>query len=245
MPKPGRSCAPKPCRRSRSEARQGAGNCPARPGPARRGPAARRSAVRSSGASAARAGGGRETGKTDSTTVEITCGCRRMTDRARHFAKFWKQIEKNDKVLSVYGGSVLRIEKNGKVRRAGRSSRAFVAHGQTLRLSRGNAMVVRVIWPTFGKSRKTTKSYPSTWHQFCESRKTANFDAPVGLLERVSRTGSKYDSLEEAQWPYASFCQLSENRGKRQSPIRLRGISWGSVNVCLHSFQHNSVPTGG
>ena len=167
----------------------------------------------------------------------------------------------------------------------------------------------RVILPTFvNKSRKTTKSYPSTGDQFCESRKTAKFHAPVGLLGRLSRTGSnydsleetqwscasygqlsenrgkrlspirlrgissanrekrqsstrrsvfsgqlvsasrktnKYDSLEEAQWPYASFCQLSENRGKRQSPIRLRGISWGSVNVCLHSFQHNSVPTGG
>ena len=118
---PARSCAPKPCRRSRSEARQGAGNCPARPGPALR------SAVRSRPGPA---GPGRETGKTDSTTVEITCACRRMTDRARHFANFWKQIEKNDKVLSVYGGSVLRIEKNGKVRRAGRSSRACVAHGE-------------------------------------------------------------------------------------------------------------------
>ena len=211
----------------------------ARRAPARPGAALPRGEVRSG---PARPSGGRETGKTASTMVEITCGCRRMTDRARHFAKFWKQIEKNDKVLSVYGGSVLRIEKNGKVRRAGRSSRAFVAHGQSLRLSRGNAMVVRVIWPTFGKSRKTTKSYPSTWHQFCESRKTANFDAPVGLLERVSRTGSKYDSLEEAQWPYASFCQLSENRGKRQSPIRLRGISWGNENFCLNLFQQSSVP---
>ena len=32
---PARSCAPKPCRRSRSEARPGAGNCPAWPGAAR------------------------------------------------------------------------------------------------------------------------------------------------------------------------------------------------------------------
>ena len=133
-----RSCAPKPGRipktgrRSLAEARPGrvrrslaAGRVPkpgrapvtARRGPARRGPA--------------RAGGGRKTGKTDSTTVEITCACRQMTDRARRFANFWKQIEKNDdKVLSVYGGSVLRIEKNGKVRRAGRSSRACVAHGE-------------------------------------------------------------------------------------------------------------------
>ena len=104
-------------------------------------------------------------------------------------------------------------------------------------------MAVRVIWPTFGnKSRKTTKSYPSAGDQFCESRKTAKFDAPVGLLGRVSRTGSNYDSPEEAQWPCASFCQLSENRGKRQSPIRLRGISWGNENFSLNLFQQSSVP---
>ena len=28
------------------------------------------------------------------------------TDRARRLANFWKQIEENDKVRSVYGGSV-------------------------------------------------------------------------------------------------------------------------------------------
>ena len=101
----------------------------------------------------------------------------------------------------------------------------------------------RVVLPTFGnKSRKTTKSYPSTGDQFWESRKTAKFDAPVGLLGRVSRTGSNYDSLEEAQWPCASFCQLSENRWKRQSPIRLRGISWGNENFCFNLFQQSSVP---
>ena len=127
---PARSCAPKPCRRTRSETRPGAGNCPGRPGPA-----ARRGAVRSGRAQRGQAGHGpagreTETGKTDSTTVEITCACRRMTDRTRRFANFWKQIEKNDEVLSVYGGSVLRIEKNVKVRRAGRSSRACVAHGE-------------------------------------------------------------------------------------------------------------------
>ena len=103
-------------------------------------------------------------------------------------------------------------------------------------------MAVRVIWPTFGKSRKTTKSYPSAGDQFYESRKTAKFDAPVGLLGLVSRTGSNYDSPEETQWPCASFCQLSENRGKRQSPIRLRGISWGNENFCLNLFQQSSVP---
>ena len=105
-----------------------------------------------------------------------------MTDRPRRFANFWKQIEKNDKVRSIYRGSVLRIEKNGK------------------------------------------------------------FDAPVGLLGRVSRTGSNYDSLEEAQWPCASFCQLSENRGKRQSPIRLRRISWGNESFCFNLFQQSAVP---
>ena len=160
MPKPG----PVVCDEalSRSEARPG----PARPGPARPGPArpgpARPGPARPD---PARAGGGRETGKTDSTTVEITFACRRMTDLARRFANFWKQIEKNDSVLSVYGGSVLRIEKN------------------------------------------------------------ATFDPPVGLLGRVSRTGSNYDSLKETQWLCASFGQLSENRGKRISHIRLRGIS--------------------
>ena len=86
-------------------------------------------------------------------------------------------------------------------------------------------MAVRVILPTFGKSRKTTKSDPSTGDQFWESRKTAKIDAPVCLLGLVSRTGSNYDSLEETQWPCALFGQLSENRGKRLSPIRLRGIS--------------------
>ena len=107
-PKPGR--VPKPGRRSHAEARPGrvrrslaAGRVP-KPGrapvTARRGPAR---------LGAARAGCGRETGKTDSTTVEITCACRRMTDR--------------------------------------------------------------VVLPTFGKSRKTTKSYPSAGDQFCESRK--------------------------------------------------------------------------
>ena len=31
----------------------------------------------------------------------------KLTDRARPLAKFWKQIEENDKVRSVYGGSVV------------------------------------------------------------------------------------------------------------------------------------------
>ena len=108
-------------------------------------------------------------------------------------------------------------------------------------------MTARVVLPTFGnKSRKTTNSEPSTGDQFWESRETAKFDALVGLLGRVPRTGCNYDSLEETNWPCASSCQLLEtNRGKRQSPTRLRGISWGNVNVCLHSFQQNSVPTGG
>ena len=51
------------------------------------------------------------------------------TDRARRLAKFWKQIEENDKVRSVYGGSVLGIERNGQIRRVGLSSRAYSTHG--------------------------------------------------------------------------------------------------------------------
>ena len=46
-------------------------------------------------------------------------------------------------------------------------------------------MAVRVIWPTFGKSRKTTKSYPSAGDQFYESRKTAKFDAPSVVSTRA------------------------------------------------------------
>ena len=90
---------------------------------------------------------------------------------------------------------------------------------------------MRVVLPSFGnKSRKTTKSDPSTGDQFWESRETAKFDAPVGLLGRIPRTECKYDSLDETNWPCASSCQVLEtNRGKRQSPIRLRGISWGSL----------------
>ena len=136
-PKPGR--VPKPGRRSHAEARPGrvrrslaAGRVP-KPGrapvTARRGPARPVRTARSGPARPGRppgsAGGGRETGKTDSTTVEITCACRRMTGRV---------------VLPTYGNksrkttksdpSVLRIEKNGQDRRAGRSSRACVTHGE-------------------------------------------------------------------------------------------------------------------
>ena len=91
-------------------------------------------------------------------------------------------------------------------------------------------MTGRVVLPTFGnKSRKTTKSEPSTGDTFWESRETAKFDTPFGVLGRVPSTGCNYDPLEETNWPCASSCQLLEtNRGKRQSPTRLRGISWGS-----------------
>ena len=105
---PARSCAPNPWCRSRSEARRAPVTArpgpnrpsPARPGPARPGPArphgevrsgpvrpglARPGPARPGPARPCRppgsAGGGRETGKTDSTTVEITCACRRMTGR--------------------------------------------------------------------------------------------------------------------------------------------------------------------
>ena len=207
-----------------------------------RSPARRRYLPGAARPGTARAGGGRETGKTDSTTVEIVCACRRMTGLTRRFANFWKQIEKNHKVLSVYGGSVLRIEKNAKF------DAPVGLLGRVSRTGSNYDSLEETQWlcASFGqlsqKSRKTTKSYPSAGDQFYESRKTAKFDAPVGLLGRVSRTGSNYDSLEEAQWPCASFCQLSENRGKRQSPIRLRGISWGNENLCLNLFQQSSVP---
>ena len=55
--------------------------------------------------------------------------CMWTNDRARRFAKLWKQIEGNDQVRAVYGGSVLRIERNGQVRRAGRCSRACATRG--------------------------------------------------------------------------------------------------------------------
>ena len=86
LPKPGR--APVTARRAparpgaarpRGEVRSGpAGPSAARPGPAR-------------------AGGGRDTGKTDSTTVEITCACRRMTDRARRLPTFVNKSRKTTK----------------------------------------------------------------------------------------------------------------------------------------------------
>ena len=42
-------------------------------------------------------------------------------------------------------------------------------------------MAVRVILPTSRKSRKTTKSYPSTGDQFCESRKTTKSVPSTGI----------------------------------------------------------------
>ena len=120
---PARSCAPKPCRRSRSEARPAAGNCPARPCPARPGPA--------------RAGGGRETGKTDSTTVEITCACRRMTDRARRFANFWKQIDKKrQSPIRLRGISSANREKRQSSTRRSVFSGVCRARGVSTTLSR-------------------------------------------------------------------------------------------------------------
>ena len=86
-------------------------------------------------------------------------------------------------------------------------------------------MAVRVIWPTFGKSRKTTKSYPSAGDQFYESRKTAKFDAPVGLLGRVSRTGSNYTLPRKPNGRarhFANFRKIEEND-------KVRSIYGGSV----------------
>ena len=66
VPKSGRP----PVTAQRGPARPAALRGGVRSGPAKPGPARPRSA-----------GGGRETGKTDSTTVEITCTCRRLTGR--------------------------------------------------------------------------------------------------------------------------------------------------------------------
>ena len=135
-PKPGR--VPKPGRRSHAEVRPGrvrrslaAGRVPktgrppetARRGPVRRGPA--------------RAGGGRETGKTDSTTLEITCACRRMTDRARRFANFWKQIDKKrQSPIRLRGISSANREKRQSSTRRSVFSGVCRARGVTTTLSR-------------------------------------------------------------------------------------------------------------
>ena len=135
-PKPGR--VPKPGRRSHAEVRPGrvrrslaAGRVPktgrppvtARRGPVRRGPA--------------RAGGGRETGKTDSTTIEITCACRRMTDRARRFANFWKQIDKKrQSPIRLRGISSANREKRQSSTRRSVFSGVCRARGVTTTLSR-------------------------------------------------------------------------------------------------------------
>ena len=169
-PKPGR--VPKPGRRSHAEVRPGrvrrslaAGRVPktgrlpvtARRGPVRRGP------VRHG---PARAGGGRETGKTDSTTIEITCACRRMTDRARRFANFWKQIDKKrQSPIRLRGISSANREKRQSSTRRSVFSGVCRARGVTTTLSRkpnGRA-------PHFAnfrkKAKKTTKSDPSTGDQ--------------------------------------------------------------------------------
>ena len=135
-PKPGR--VPKPDRRSHAKVRPGrvrrslagcrvpkTGRPPvtARRGPVRRGPA--------------RAGGGRETGKTDSTTGEITCACRRMTDRARRFANFWKQIDKKrQSPIRLRGISSANQEKRQSSTRRSVFSGVFRARGVTTTLLR-------------------------------------------------------------------------------------------------------------
>ena len=147
---PACSCAPKPCRRSRSEARPGAGNYPARPGPARPCPGRRRerdgkdglddgrdhlcmysnyrpgasfcqlletnrekrlSPIRLRGISSANRE--KRQSSTRRSVFSGVCRARGVTTtlsrkrngRARHFANF-RKIEENDKVRSVYGGSV-------------------------------------------------------------------------------------------------------------------------------------------
>ena len=110
-----RSCAPKPGRVPKPGRRS--------PVPVKRGPA--------------RAGGGRETGKTDSTTIEITCACRRMTDRARRFANFWKQIDKKrQSPIRLRGISSANREKRQSSTRRSVFSGVCRARGVTTTLSR-------------------------------------------------------------------------------------------------------------
>ena len=99
---PARSCV----RRSLAAGRVATpGRAPvtARRGPARRGAAGAAGPARPHGevrsgrsgrAQRGQAGHGPAGGGTE--TVQITRACRRVTDRARRFATFWKEIEKND-----------------------------------------------------------------------------------------------------------------------------------------------------
>ena len=80
----------------------------------------------------------------------------------------------------------------------------------------------RVVLPTFGnKSRKTTKSYPSTGDQFCESRKTAKFDAPVGFPGRGVTTTLSRKRNGRARH-FANFRKFEEND-------KVRSVYGGSV----------------
>ena len=134
-----RSCAPKPGR----VPKPGRAPVTARRGPARRDPARPHGEVRSGPArpsaarpGPARAGGGRETGKTDSTTVEITCAWRRMTDRARRIANFWKQIEKTTKSYPSTGDQFCESRKTQSSTRRTVFSGVCRARGVTTTLSR-------------------------------------------------------------------------------------------------------------
>ena len=106
---PARSCAPKPCCRSRSEARPGPGNCPARRGPARR----------------------RDRDGKDGLDDGRDHLCMWTNDRPG--ASFCQLLETNrEKRLSpirLRGISFENREK-GQDQRAGRSSRAFATHVQ-------------------------------------------------------------------------------------------------------------------
>ena len=194
-------------------------------------------------------------------SVTTTLSTKPPTDRARRLANFWKQIEENDKVRSVYGGiswvSLFTF-----------FSTEFRADRWVNGGSNGN------------KSRKTTSP----------DRSTIRIYAPVGgvfswgslkQIEENDKVRSVYGGsvcffsteFRADRWVNGGtvFHARSVNRGKRRneptfgesrqiepSSTRFRGVTtlstkptdrarrlgiWGIS--CLHSFQQNSVPTAG
>ena len=104
---------------------------------------------------------------------------RKPNGRARHFANF-RKIEENDIVRSVNGGSVLRIEKNGQDRRV---------RGVTTTLSRKPTDRAR------NKSKKTTKSDPSTGDQLGKRKCLFTFYSKEFRADRCVNGGSNKEPL--------------------------------------------------
>ena len=144
------------------------------------------------------------------------------------------EIEENDdKVRSVYGGSVEQTAclnlarscapKPRRVPKPGRRSHAEARPGRVRRsLAAGRV-------PKPGRAPVTARRGPA---------RRRDRDGKDGLDD-----GRDHLCMWTNDRPGASFCQLLEtNREKRLSPIRLRGISWGDENFCLNLFQQSSVP---